>query len=101
MPAAKLYNCSGNGDGRDTKAKVDDAGKGDRRRTGAAGAAGPKPNPSRPGRNPSNLESNITLFTAPSVEGPWTSDGVVLGADCEGGSTYEPCVAPRTTVVPL
>ena len=37
-----------------------------------------------PGRTPGNRESNITLYTAPSLTGPWTSQGVVLGENDQG-----------------
>lgn len=37
-----------------------------------------------PGRTPANRESNITLYTATSLEGPWAYHSVVLGEDDEG-----------------
>ena len=41
-------------------------------------------NDGKPGRTPGNLESNVTLYTSPSLTGPWTSQGVVLGEDDQG-----------------
>eukprot|EP00035_Acanthoeca_spectabilis_P010978 m.193721 g.193721 ORF g.193721 m.193721 type:complete len:142 (-) comp15187_c0_seq17:760-1185(-) len=32
-----------------------------------------------PGRTPGNHESNVTLFTASSLDGPWTRFGVLTG----------------------
>lgn len=64
LPDSDLFNCSS----RSTTAQT---------RTGTA------PSPA-PGRNPRNRESNITLFTSPHLEGPWTRFGVVLGPDFEG-----------------
>lgn len=40
--------------------------------------------PAAPGRTPKNLESNVTLYTATSLGGPWTRFGIVLGPDNEG-----------------
>ena len=59
-PASKLFNCS-------HSQQVEE----------------PPPAPT-PGRNPENLESNITLFTSKSLEGPWTRYGTVLGPDYKG-----------------
>lgn len=66
VPRTAIFNCSSSGAEGVT---VDN------------GVPPVKPDPSRPGRNPSNLESNITLYTSKSIEGPWVSAGVVLGAD--------------------
>jgi len=57
-----------------------------------------------PGRNPENLESNITLFTSASPEGPWARYGVVLGADYlkswdEDTSNPSPWVLPNGTIL--
>ena len=60
LPASKLFNCS-------HSQQVEE----------------PPPAPT-PGRNPENLESNITLFTSKSLEGPWTRYGTVLGPDYKG-----------------
>ena len=60
LPASKLFNCS-------HSQQVEE----------------PPPAPT-PGRNPENLESNITLFTSDSLEGPWTRYGTVLGPDYKG-----------------
>jgi hypothetical protein len=60
LPASQLFNCSGPDE--------------------EVAAASPPP----PGRNPENRESNITLFTSKSLEGPWTRYGTVLGPDYQG-----------------
>eukprot|EP00039_Didymoeca_costata_P004845 m.76552 g.76552 ORF g.76552 m.76552 type:complete len:395 (-) comp12563_c0_seq6:24-1208(-) len=57
-----------------------------------------------PGRTPENLESNITLYTAANISGPWTRFGIVLGSDSEGSwdedtSNPSPWVFPNGTVL--
>lgn len=57
-----------------------------------------------PGRTPQNLESNITLFTAPALVGPWTRYGVILGPDWMGTwdedtSNPSPVILPNGTVL--
>jgi hypothetical protein len=91
VDASKLANCS-----TDT---VTGAKLLQRAEAGKSNAA-----PSPPGRTPGNLESNVTLFTARSIAGPWTRFGVVLGPDWEGTwdedtSNPSPLVLPNGTVL--
>jgi hypothetical protein len=86
LPKSQLYNCSG-------KQQQQPLPNRDSR-----------PGTRRPGRNPSNRESNITLYTASSLDGPWVSHGVVLGADSyaswdEDTSNPAPWVLPNGTLL--
>eukprot|EP00041_Stephanoeca_diplocostata_P038457 m.1517851 g.1517851 ORF g.1517851 m.1517851 type:complete len:1260 (-) comp25219_c0_seq4:160-3939(-) len=78
LPASTLYNCS---------------------KTPPSTAVG-----GTPGRTPKNLESNVTLFTSPSMHGPWTRFGIALGPNDEGTwdedtSNPSPWVLPNGTVL--
>ena len=62
------------------------------------------PPPGSPGRTPPNLESNVTLYTAPEIKGPWTRFGIVLGRDFlgtwdEDTSNPSPYILPNGTVL--
>jgi len=67
LPGSDIHNCSSSSGG-----------------AADAIAAPPSPTPHTPGRNPGNRESNVTLYTSDSLEGPWTKFGVVLGPDYKG-----------------
>jgi hypothetical protein len=60
--------------------------------------------PPAPGRTPVNLESNVTLYTASDIAGPWARFGIVLGRDFLGSwdedtSNPSPYVLPNGTVL--
>lgn len=76
LAPSDLTNCS--------KSKGDLAGGAAAAAEAVAVPAPPSPSPHKPGRNPGNRESNVTLYTSQSLEGPWTKFGVVLGPDFEG-----------------
>eukprot|EP01048_Picozoa_sp_COSAG05_P010827 COSAG05_NODE_978_length_6327_cov_7.588150_3_plen_435_part_00 len=83
LPPFDLINCSG-------PSPID----------AVVGAAASPP----PGRNPENRESNITLYTSKTLQGPWSRFGVVLGPDFEGTwdedtSNPSPWVLPNGTVL--